>query len=83
MSRYYLHLRDHSDELLDLEGVELPDIQALKKSVLDAARGVLSDDLKSEGVVDLRYRIDAEDQSGAVVHTLTFKNAFRLIPELA
>ena len=63
MSRYFMHLRDGTDELLDAEGVELSDIEAVHKSVMRAARDILAGDLRN-GVVDLRYRIDAENAAG-------------------
>lgn len=78
MSRYYLHLRDHTDETLDPDGVELPDMNAVKKVVLDSARDVLSDELKTICATGSTRRI-----SGQVVHTLPFKDAFRIIPEAA
>lgn len=82
MPRYFMHLRDSTDELIDPEGVELVDLEAVRKNVMVAARDLLSGDLKN-GVVDLRYRIDAEDDKGAIVYTLAFKHAFSIIPEAA
>ena len=35
------------------------------------------------GVVDLRYRIDAENEGGEIVYTLAFKHAFSIVPEAA
>ena len=83
MGRYFLQLRDHTDETLDPEGVELSDMKAVKKAVLEGARDVLSSELKSQGVVDLRYRIDAEDRCGEIVHSLPFKDAFEVISAAA
>jgi hypothetical protein len=34
-------------------------------------------------VIDVRYRIDAEDEHGGIVYTLPFKHAFNIIPEAA
>lgn len=82
MARYYMHLRNGLDELLDSEGVDLGDMEAIRKNVMTAARDILSGDLRN-GLVDLRYRIDAEDELGKIVYTLAFKDAFRIIPETA
>ena len=79
VSRYFFHLRDHVDEVLDAEGIELPDLEALKKAVLSAARDVMIGDLRN-GLIDFRYRIDVENQHGAVVFTLPFKHAVNIIP---
>ncbi|RYG99978.1 MAG: hypothetical protein EON58_01875 [Alphaproteobacteria bacterium] len=83
MARYYLHLRDHIEETLDPEGVELPDLNAVKQAVLENVRDVLAGELRSTGVLDLRYRVDAETGDGEVVHSLTFKDAFSVIPDTA
>ena len=83
MTRYFLHLRDHVDEILDPEGLELVDLDAVKKAVLEGARDSISNEIKSEGVMDLRYRIDAENEAGEVVHSLPFKDAVNIIAEMA
>jgi hypothetical protein len=75
-----MHLRDGADELLDSEGIELLDLEAVRKNVMAAARDILAGDLRN-GVVDLRYRIDAEDALGEVVYSLAFRHAFSVIPE--
>jgi hypothetical protein len=80
MTRYFLHLRDSVDELLDPEGQEYADLEALKKAVMFGARDLICGDLRN-GVIDLRYRIDAENEHGELVYTLPFKHAFSVIPE--
>jgi hypothetical protein len=73
-------LRDGSDEMLDPEGLEYADMDALKKNVLVAVRDLLSADVKG-GVIDLRFRIDAEDRDGVVVYALGFSEALEIIPD--
>lgn len=80
MARYFLHLRDTSDELLDNEGQELVDLEAVRSKVMTAARDVIAGDLRN-GLIDLRYRIDAENGEGEIVYTLAFRHAFSIIPE--
>jgi hypothetical protein len=82
LARYFMHLRDGTDDLLDSEGIELADLEAVRNRVMASARDVLAGDLRN-GVVDLRYRIDAEDEAGLVVYSLPFKHAFSIIPEPA
>jgi hypothetical protein len=79
VARYYLHLRDGTDEILDLDGIDFSDLEALQTGTLTCARDIISDDIRSEGVMDQRYRIDAEDASGRIVHTLSFKDAVTII----
>ena len=80
MARYFLHLRDGSDSMIDEEGQEFADPDALRLSVLEAARDVISGDAK-RGLLDLRFRIEAEDENGAVVYTLPFKHAVSIVWE--
>jgi hypothetical protein len=82
MNRYFMHLRDGVDETLDPEGLEYDDIESLRTAVLFAARDLLAGDIRN-GIVDLRFRIDAEDESGAIVYTLPFRHALSIIPEAA
>jgi len=78
MSRYFFHLRDGDDQLLDPDGVELADQQAIEATALAAARDTLSHELKA-GRLDLRYRIDVEDEGGRVVHSIDLADAFETI----
>jgi hypothetical protein len=80
MSRYFLHLRDGTEQLLDPEGQEFASLDAMRKFVLFSARDLLTGDVRS-GILDLRFRIDAEDEQGTIVYTLPFKHALNVIPE--
>lgn len=79
MTRYFLHLRDHIDEIFDAEGLDLSSLDALKKAVIEAARDIMAGDLRN-GVLDFRYRINAQDEKGAVVFSLPFQHAISIIP---
>lgn len=80
VTRYFLHLRDSTDDLLDTEGQELADLEEVRSKVMIAARDVIAGDLRN-GLIDLRYRIDAENGAGEIVYTLAFRHAFSIIPE--
>jgi hypothetical protein len=77
MGRYFLHLRDGTDEVLDPEGTEMSP-EAVPGVALLCARDCMSGDIRN-GKLDLRYRIDVHDESGAVVHTLPFQDALEII----
>ncbi|HEX4736097.1 MAG TPA: hypothetical protein VH331_00890 [Allosphingosinicella sp.] len=81
MVRYYLHFRDGTDESLDPEGREFSDIQAVRRAALEGARDVIANEIKSGGVMDLRYRIEVENEAGTIVHRLAFKDAVTIIGE--
>ena len=82
MARYFLHLIDSVDILLDPDGVELPP-DAIEDVALRSARDCMAGDVRS-GRIDLRYRIDVEDERGKVVHRLPFSDAVEIVaPEMA
>jgi hypothetical protein len=74
LSRYFFHLRDGQDLLLDPEGREFPSHAAIAAAALLDARDIISHDAK-EGHIKLDYHLDVEDDSGAVVHRLDFEDA--------
>jgi len=80
MARYFMHLRDGVDELLDAEGKDFANMEELRKWVMFTVRDLLAADIRN-GLIDFRYRIDAEDEAGAIVYTLAFKHALNIIPE--
>lgn len=82
MARYFMHLRDGTEQILDPEGLEFPTIEALRKAVLVSARDLMTGDVR-EGVIDLRFRIDVEDEGGEIIYSLPFKHAVNIIPEAA
>jgi len=75
---YFMHLRDGSDEMLDPEGKEFANLDELRTAVLFNARDLMAADLR-KGVLDFRFRIDAEDEQGTVVYTLPFASALHII----
>ena len=78
MPRYFMHLRDGSDELLDEEGKTFDTLDALRSAVLATARDVITGDVTG-GLIDLRFWIDAEDENGSIVYSLPFKHAVSII----
>ena len=81
MAKYFMNLRDGTEELLDPEGVEYVSLDALRKAVLATVRDLMSNDMRDGGVIDFRFRIDAEDADGVIVYTLPFKHAVNIIPD--
>ena len=75
-----MQLRDGTEQMLDPEGIEYADIDELRKKVLIAVRDLISGDVKG-GLIDLRFRIDAEDREGVIVYTLGFAEAVRIVPD--
>jgi hypothetical protein len=79
MAKYFMHLRDGTEELLDPEGMEFETLDEMRKAVLVTVRDLMAGDMRA-GVLDLRFRIDAEDGDGTIVYTLPFKHGVTIIP---
>lgn len=60
VAKYFMNLRDGTEELLDPEGIEYASMDALRKAVLVTVRDLMCGDMVA-GVLDFRFRIDAED----------------------
>jgi hypothetical protein len=81
MPRFFLHLRDGTDQILDPEGIVYENEEAMRRFVLDNARDTISQEIRSSGTIDLRYRIDAEDDAGNIVYSLPFTEAVSILRE--
>ena len=82
LARYFMNLRDGTEELLDPDGVEFATLDLMRASVMNTARDLICGDIM-RGVLDLRFRIDAENGAGKIIYTLPFKHALSIIPENA
>ena len=78
MPLYFMNLRDGTSELLDPEGREFPSLATLRSAVLMTARDLMIGDIHI-GLLDLRFRIDAEDDAGTIVYSLSFEDAISII----
>lgn len=78
MSLYFFHLRDGQDTLLDPEGREFATLDEVERAALKDARTLIAADAR-EGIVDLTYHIDVECPSGAIVHSIEFEDAVRVV----
>jgi hypothetical protein len=74
MPRYFFHLRDHTERLIDPQGQMIDNPEAIAEAALFEARSILSHEVLS-GSMNLDQRIEVEDRAGNVVHTLNFRDA--------
>jgi len=81
MARYFFHIRDHVDRLLDPDGVEVPDPAALPALALREARALVAAEAL-DGVINLAQYIEVEDADGKAVHQLGFSDAVKFINSL-
>jgi hypothetical protein len=69
-----MHLRDGTEKLLGPDALEFASLEALRMAVLVSARDLLAHDA-GNGILDSRFRIDAEDQDGAIVYSIQLRHA--------
>ena len=74
MARYSMHLRDGTERYLDPTALEFPSLEALRMAVLITACELLKRDA-GNGTLDTYFRIDAEDDAGAVVYSVELGEA--------
>lgn len=74
MPLYYFHLLDGTDVLLDPEGRELASDDAARLAALKEARSLIAQDALN-GDINLAQRLEIFDQSGALIHTVAFRDA--------
>ena len=79
MALYFFHLRDGVDRLLDPDGQDLPDLGAVRLAALKEARFLVSQEAIA-GAIKLGQRIEVEDETGEVVHRLSFNDAVVVFP---
>jgi hypothetical protein len=71
--RFFFHVFD-DDVTRDEDGLELPDAAAAAAVALRSARALACEQV-GQGCLRLRDRIDVADEAGALVATVTFRDA--------
>lgn len=76
MPNYRFHVMNDIDAP-DEEGLDLDNLALAHLKAIDAARDLASAAVR-QGRLDLRHRIDVEDDAGKVLLTVTFADAIEL-----
>jgi hypothetical protein len=76
VARYFFHLYNDAD-VMDDEGVDLPDLDAARANAVKEAREIMAETV-AEGRINFSHRIDIADESGAVLAAVTFAEAVRI-----
>ena len=79
MPRFYFHLHNHAD-VSDESGKELPDLEAARAHAISLARFEVSEAAKRDGCIVLSHHIDVEDENGASLATVNFRDAVNITP---
>jgi hypothetical protein len=77
MARFYLHIRNGGGFSEDLEGLELPDLEAARLQAIDGIRSVLSEEAR-HGQIDLAGSIEIVDGDGNILLVVPFNEAVTL-----
>jgi len=77
VARYFFHLCDGGDLLLDPEGRETDDASMIRNLALRDARSIISQDVL-DGEIDLKCFIQVRDEAGDLVHELRFRDAVKI-----
>ena len=76
MPRFFFHVYDDTIALDD-DGMDLPDVDAARQEALVGARSLICEEV-SKGRVNLRHRIEVEDEDRRPVLTLPFGSAVQV-----
>jgi hypothetical protein len=73
LPRYRFHVFN-DDHTIDGDGRVLPDLDAARAYAVEAARGIMAEELRTKGEIDLRHWIEIEDEKGDMT-VVTFGDA--------
>lgn len=79
MPRWYFHLYQAGDVLLDPEGVEIADLSGVRTRAIAVARDLIAADA-ANGVLYLDTRLSIVDDRGAAVLDVAFADAVAFVP---
>lgn len=71
MSRYFFNVYNDAD-VIDDEGLELPDLAAAKEEAIRGARGMMADHVLAGRPISLSHRIEVVDAQGKVLASMPF-----------
>ncbi len=74
MSRYFFHIRQGVQTIIDDEGIECESLDAVRDEALQSAREIMSNDFRS-GPAGVDRIFVIKDSKGDIVHELPFQAA--------
>jgi hypothetical protein len=77
MPLYFLDVRNTDIRAKDMEGHELPDLEAARREAIAGIRSILAHEV-AEGRLDLRGEIRIEDEQGNVVLVVPYADALEV-----
>jgi hypothetical protein len=77
MPRFFFHVHNGNGETPDYEGLDLSDQSAARRTALDSVRSMVAEEAR-QGLLDLTGCIEVKDESGNMLLTVGFIEAFEL-----
>lgn len=77
MPRYYFHLKDHVNRVLDVQGQVIDDEDEVYRAALKEARAIISHEAL-DGSINLDQQIEVKDEGGQSIHILSFADAVKI-----
>ena len=77
MARYFLHINNGGGYSEDVEGQELPDLDAVRAAAIEGVRSMLSEEAR-QGQLDLSGKIEIADGEGNILLVVPFCDAVEL-----
>jgi hypothetical protein len=77
MPRFFLHIRNGEEFIVDPDGSELPDLAAAKALAILGAREILAENLVSGETLD-GQQIEIYDEKDTLLEIIPFKTVFSL-----
>lgn len=77
MPRYYFHVREAGERILDEEGTDLPDLNAAGSYAVHCAGDILRGTVRS-GELPLSHAFEITDADGELLLVLPFREAVNL-----
>lgn len=79
MARFHLNLFNDLD-VMDEEGIELPDLAAARDHSIAAARALMAEHVVMGRPIKLDHRIEVADHAGRVLATIPFREVITIVP---
>lgn len=76
--RYFLNIRRGEELIYDLDGSDLPDLDAVRVEAIEGAREILAQNVK-KGTVIAGRKFEVCDEEGTVVAIIPFSDAVELV----
>ena len=72
MPRFHLNIRQRGDVVEDIEGIELPDLDAAVENAMAAAREMIAEGIKANDLSAIQCAFDIADEASVLLRIVWF-----------